>query len=288
MIRRVLVPLDGSEMAASMLTRLPTLLGSKDTHHTLLTAVDPRQPVDLLGPTKISELTNEATNYLNGIAAKLRDKGVEVNVRVDTGAAAELILEVADDEESSLICVSTHGRSGIGRMMYGSITEKIVRASQRPVLVVPSFERTEPRAGVDRRKWDFRSIVVALDGSRQAMQIIPHVAAAVKRFDAKVTLLLVLDEDADAKLTKDAETHLEGATGLFAKAGVETTMMLRRGEPAEEILDYTPRYDHDMVMMTTHGRSGLSRWMLGSVAEKVVRHATVPVFVVRSTPVEKS
>jgi nucleotide-binding universal stress UspA family protein len=286
MIGHVLIPLDGSEMAESLLERLPFLTQS-DVLVTLLCAVDPRQQVELMGPSIVEERVREADEYLTRVVLKLRKAGARVRKRVERGVPAETILEIAEKEEASLICMSTHGRSGIGRMMYGSVTEKVVRASIKPVLVVPSFDRTEPEGGVDRREWKLASAVVALDGSRQALQVVPYAAGVVELFGSKVTLLLVLEEGADEEIQRLADKHLAGATELFEKAGVKTTTVIRNGDPAMEIVDYTPRYDHDLIMMTTHGRSGLSRWMLGSVTEKVIRTATVPVLVVRSVPDEK-
>lgn len=287
MIRRVLIPLDGSEMAESTILRLQFLLRQSEARVTLLSVVDARQKgwLNFAAVTASdieADLARQAEGYLDTVAAKLAPTCHEVRKHVEIGNAAEMILAIADEEQSSLICMATHGRSGIERWVYGSVTEKVVRASERPVLVVPSFDRTEPVGGVDRREWDFTSIVVALDGSRQALQIIPHVAEGVRLFGANVTLLLVLEEDADPRVVELAEQHLVGAAQRFKEAGVVAHTELRRGDPAAELLDYTPRYDHDMIAMTTHGRSGASRWMLGSVAEKVLRRATVPVLVVRT------
>ncbi len=288
MIRRVLIPLDGSEMAESMVFRLGFLLRQTDARVTLLSVVDAKQKGWLTHAAVTAsdlegELVEGARAYIEAMADKLRATGLEVHAKVEVGGAAEIILAVAEEEQSSVICMSTHGRTGLSRWVYGSVTEKVVRASVRPVLVVPSFSRTEPEGGVDRRVWNFTSVVVPLDGSRQALQIIPHVAEGVRLFGSRVTLLLVLEDHADPNLLELAEKHLEGAVALFEKAGVIAHTELRRGDPAVEVLDYTPRYDHDMIAMTTHGRSGVSRWMLGSVAEKVLRRATVPVLVVRTT-----
>lgn len=287
MIRRVLIPLDGSEMAESTILRLQFLLRQSDARVTLLSVVDSWQKgwlthAAVTASDLEADMARQAEGYLDTVAAKLESTCRHVRTHVEVGNAAEMILAIADEEKSSVICMATHGRSGIERWVYGSVTEKVVRASQHPVLVVPSFDRTEPVGGVDRREWDFTSIVVALDGSRQAMQILPHVEEGVRLFGARVTLLLVLEEDADPHAVDLAAEHLAGAAGLLEEAGVVAHTELRRGDPAAELLDYAPRYDHDMIAMTTHGRSGVSRWMLGSVAEKVLRRATVPVLVVRT------
>jgi nucleotide-binding universal stress UspA family protein len=284
MVARLLVPLDGSKMAESMLQRLRSLLSHPDARVTLFGAVAAKAEADFIGAAMANESAKPMRRYLERIATQLKARGIQVvKTRVEVGDVAATILDVAAEERSSLICLSTHGRSGLDRLRYGSVTEKVVRVSEQPVLVVPSFDRTEPEGGIDRREWRFRSIVVALDGSRRALKLVPHVAELSGVFDASVTLLLVLEDEPDEEREKAARRHLEGATKLFAEAGVTVESVIRNGDPVTEILDYVPRYDHDLIMMTTHGRSGLSRWMLGSVTEKVVRHATVPVMVVRST-----
>lgn len=287
MIRRVLIPLDGSEIAESTIFRLGFLLRQSGASVTLLAVVDTRQAgwithLAVSSSDIVVEMEKEAERYLTGVAERLAGTCDEVKVRVETGHTADKILEVASDEHSSVICMATHGRTGLSRWMYGSVTEKVVRASERPVLVVPAFDRSgEPKP--DARQWSFESILVALDGSRQAVQIIDHVAEGVRLFGSRATLLLVLDDDADAKIVDLATQHLDGASRMFASSGVTVATDLRRGDPATEIVDHAPRSGHDMIAMTTHGRSGPSRWMLGSVAEKVLRRATVPVLVVRST-----
>jgi nucleotide-binding universal stress UspA family protein len=291
MIRRILIPLDGSEMAEGTIMRLEFLLDQSDARVTLLQVLDWRQKgwltqAAVQNSALEDELVEEATAYLDGMAGKLRKTGNDVRTKIERGSAAEVIISVASEEESSVVCMATHGRTGLDHLLYGSITEKVVRACERPVLVVPSFDRTEPEGGVDRREWSFESILVALDGSRQAMQIIPHVAEGVRLFGSRVTLALVLDKSVGEATETRAAEHLEGAKELFADAKVKAESVILRGHPATELLDYAPRHGHDMIMMTTHGRSGVSKWMLGSVAEKVVRRATVPVFVVRTTESE--
>jgi nucleotide-binding universal stress UspA family protein len=283
MLQHVLLPLDGSEMADSVVERLAFLRDGEQTKTTLLCVIDPRQPLELTGPSIVQEQLREQKTRLEAIGAALEAEGCQTTLRVEIGDPVDTILEVAEDEECSVIAMCTHGRTGVSRMMNGSITEKVLRSSRRPVLVVPAYDRTEPEGGVDRRTWRFSSIVVALDGSKQALQIVPHVAAMAPRFGADVSLLLILEENVSDEVTELAQKHLEGAAKVFANEGVEPAVVIRHGLPAVEIVDYAARYDHDCIMMTTHGRSGISRMMLGSVAERVLRHASVPAIVVRST-----
>ena len=136
----------------------------------------------------------------------------------------------------------------------------------------------------------YKKILVALDGSEIAEQILPH----VKTLDgngSEVHLLRVAmahtvpgvdPTEAQVEAVKEAEDYLKGVEDHLRKKGLKVEAHVRYGHPAEEILDHTEHWDFDLIAMTTHGRSGVGRWLLGSVAEKVVRSSPVPVLVVRA------
>lgn len=279
--------MDGSEIAESVLRRVPALFEDPATEITLLAVVDPRQQIDLTGPSLVAEEAKRAQAYLEKTAPKIHG-GENVNRRVERGVPAEVILDVADAIAASHICMATHGRSGVSRMMNGSVTEKVVRAAKQPVIVVPSVDRSGSSPKTDDRSWGFSSGIVALDGSRRAMQIIPHVAAWASQFESEMTIVLVVEKGASDEVAETAKQHVEGAKKLFEKAGVTVSDVILNGSPARELVQHAASKNHDFIMMTTHGRTGVSRWMLGSVAARVVRSTTVPIVVVRSVPLDET
>jgi nucleotide-binding universal stress UspA family protein len=136
----------------------------------------------------------------------------------------------------------------------------------------------------------YKKILVPLDGSETAEQIIPHIEALnsngsevhLLRVAMAHTLPGVDPTEAQVEVVKEAEDYLKEIEGTLRDKGKNVESHVRYGYPAEEILDHTEHQKFDLVVMTTHGRSGVGRWLLGSVAEKVVRNSPVPVLVVRA------
>ncbi|GAB4435785.1 MAG: universal stress protein [Chloroflexi bacterium OHK40] len=144
MYRHILVPLDGSPLAEQVLPHVHALAANEGTTRiTLLRAVPPvfTPSVDYTGMLASSAevfetMEQEARDYLERIAAEFRAEGYTVRTEVSALPAAEAILDYAESEHADLIAIATHGRSGIGRWVFGSVTQKVVQAAPVPVLVV--------------------------------------------------------------------------------------------------------------------------------------------------------
>ena len=192
------------------------------------------------------------------------------------GAPAEHIVQQAGDGPDTLILMSTHGRSGVGRWALGSVAEKVLHAANCPLMLVRAHSETPiaPEAAV-------KNIVVTTDGSALAESILPHAVGLSKALGSRIKLLRVTPEDrADA----DERDHLlRIAERLNGEGVADVTVEVLNGDPATAIVDYIDRSPTCLVAMTTHGRSGLGRWTLGSVTDRVVRHAAAPVLVLRSS-----
>ncbi len=136
----------------------------------------------------------------------------------------------------------------------------------------------------------FERILVPLDGSDCAENVLPKVEKLAKDLNASISLLRVViahplpgtdPTEAQVKVVSEAEQYLQRVEEELKKKGLRVDSHVRYGNDAEEILDHASQKDIDMVAMTTHGRSGVKRFLLGSVAEKVLRHSPKPVFLVR-------
>lgn len=151
----------------------------------------------------------------------------------------------------------------------------------------------------------YREILVTLDGSELAEGALPHAIALQKAFSARLTLLLVLEPSVayvqpalggmvvDATIVVDEEVHtgrdyLDGITSRLSGEGMSVQGVIRDGDPASEICDYAAENEIDMIVMCTHGRSGIKRWVYGSVADKVLRSASTPVLLIRAATEEPS
>ena len=138
----------------------------------------------------------------------------------------------------------------------------------------------------------FERILVPLDGSECAENVLPKVEKLAAELKASIALLRVAyahifpgvdPTDAEVKIVREAEDYLSKIEEKFKKKGFKVDSHVRYGNDAEEILDHAAQKDIDIIAMTTHGRSGVKRFLLGSVAEKVLRHSPKPIFLVRCT-----
>jgi nucleotide-binding universal stress UspA family protein len=184
----------------------------------------------------------------------------------------------------------------VRRWLLGSVASKVVQTAANPLLMIRPTEDTnesqEPK--LDR-------ILVPLDGSGLAEKILPHVRALAETNNVEIHLLRVYTLPPDAyvvadgviaqgpapyreELKKEAQTYLDGVmAGLRADGLQRVIATALEGDPAGEIIDLARKTPNDLIAISTHGRSGIGRWVLGSVAEKVVQHSRGPVLLVRAS-----
>jgi nucleotide-binding universal stress UspA family protein len=281
MFDRILIPLDGSATAERVLSQVARLLRRQDAEILLVRSAYVAPSLARIDTAKLEAAERaDAEAYLKAVAEQLRAEGLRAGAKVLHGSAASAVLEAARGEKASLIALSTHGRSGIGRWMLGSVAEKIVRASEVPVLLLHSFrkdERGAPQPVGDGRT-PFRRIVVPMDGSRNAEAVLPAAQELAKLFEAEI-LLVHVGSAGEA----DAAPELEATASRVNAEGIRCKVQRFEGDPAGRILDAAEAAAADLIAMTTHGRSGVNRWLLGSVTERVLRASTIPLLIVRST-----
>ena len=302
MFERILIPLDGSARAELILSQVARILQREDSEILLLRVVDLPASV---GRVSLRELRNlereEAQKYLHAIARRFREKGAKVHARVAEGSPADAILDTARREDVTLIAMSTHGRSGVARWALGSVTEKVARASDVPLLVVRSFRRT-PKGDLEpspTEELPFRRILVPVDGSPTSMSILAPASKFAQLYGSDALVLHVetpdvppspvlpgMDVVLPAMVPNPTPTEedpiTEKAAKRFVQAGLKATRLTTLGEPAHEILDLSVNRGMDLIALGTHGRSGLSRWAMGSVAERVLRSTEVPLLLIRT------
>jgi nucleotide-binding universal stress UspA family protein len=282
MIGCVLAPLDGSAFAERALPHAVALARARDSGLLLvrvLTPTPPRGKPLVLEPVARAEM--------DSVANRLRDSGVAVNVEISTtlfGNPAEVIVQTARRENAAMIVMSTHGRSGLGRWLYGSVAEQVLRAAPIPVLLVPA---------ISQRVWPTQRpprLMLTLDGSTLAAEAVEPTRALAQTIGAEVSLVRVLPtvsaeagafvyEDRQAEQA-DAVESLENVAVTFRRAGVNITLHTPVGEPAVRIADLAREQDVDAIAMATRGRSGLSRVVLGSVATETLQRAGLPMLLV--------
>jgi nucleotide-binding universal stress UspA family protein len=270
---RVLVPLDGSAFAESVLPQIGPLLIRREAEILLLQAVEP--PVGIDGDVVAGRelIRARAEGYLGALASTWKDRGARVSARVRLEAAADAVLDAAAEEKATLIAMATHGRTGFSRWAFGSVAEKVLRASRVPLFLVRPVAGSVPAAELQVRR-----ILVPIDLSERSLAIVPPAAELAEALGAEALILNVCGDEVSCDVPV---LPMNRAYEEFRRAGVRAQPVMRKGDPAVQILEACKEHSADLIAMATHGRSGLSRWALGSVTEKVSRCAAVPLFVVR-------
>ena len=295
MYTRILVPLDGSKLAEQVLPYVRLLGKAEALPIVLLRVIEPAPP-DLIGFSQGVEIIANiaAQEYLDSVATSLKEDGLDVASLVSEGNPASCIADEGNRESGTLIAMSTHGYSGITRWMMGSVTDKVLHATTNPLLIVRAREQaaTPPEVRLV-------SVIVPLDESPFAEQILPHVVSLAKALRLKVTPVSVTPpvdayyryaehttanwDDVALAVNNQAAGYLREVSKKLLSSGVPSVEeRLLHGSPATAIIDLARETPDNLVMMTTHGRSGLGRWVLGSVADRVVRNSGDPVLVVRA------
>lgn len=242
----------------------------------------------------IDEVKQHAQEELVKICDAAREQGVEAHPHLLGGRPAEEIVQKAQDGECDLIVIGTHGRSGFDHFLFGSTCERVVRFSAFPVLSVkaPEKEFVDEIGAIDIRR-----VLCPCDFSEVTPEAVAIAADISGIFGAELVLLHVVDSRIEypmlmpgANLPTGAELHehalakLNDYAAAYPKLDVKVEVVT--GTPHKEIVESARQGDVDLVVMSTHGRTGLPLALIGSTAEKIVR--TVPVPILTARPAERA
>lgn len=306
MREQILVPLDGSGFAERALPHAIAVAKATSRSLVLLRSVPPPVPFGDVGwavaPTSNTEMWTgwdeellNAREYLEEVAARLTAEGIEVHTeRLEGDPATEIVRYAEEHPRITLIAMSTHGRSGLDRWFFGSVAEKVVQASPVPLLMVRvKDEKAVPQLSDTPL---YNTIVVPLDGSLFAEQALEQTVPLATAMGSRLILVCAVHDDllfGEVLSSFDERTKWDGEhetqTGYLQEVGqklvvhgLDVETQIKNGAPQEVILKTSDLAHADLIVMTTHGRGGLGRLWLGSIATGVVRHATQPVLLVRT------
>lgn len=277
---KVLVPLDGSPQSEAVFPLLRFLASKTKLEVELLRCFEPPASIYMLPelslqdahPLSVESLTAAILEYLKEKQACL--PGVDTTPYVRCATAAQEIVEAG--QSADLILMAAHGRSGLGPLLLGSTTARVTRLSQTPVLVVP-HEAASPPA--------LNTILVAVDGTPAGDQAFRKALDLAQAFDARLVLyravLSVLGVAPRPDQLEEAERHLSGLAQAHPGRVTKTLVQLTDGSP--DILECADEVRADLVVLGSHTRGNVSRWLLGSVAEDVLHHARCPVLIARGS-----
>lgn len=292
---RILVPLDGSDLATVSLPFVRAL-ATEATEVVLMRVVPDSAP--LLGiPDAMSDRVDHilshnedvATHYLEGVAAILTNETGQLRIRTEVGIPHIAILRAAEEEHVDLIVMATRGRGFLGRAMVGSVADRVARTAAVPVLMIHPHEHDVPARA--QEVGNMRRIIVPLDGSDLAHQALPIAERISRVLGIPIHLLRAIDlhgewvlgEDEDVEsllepMREDIAEELHREVRRLVEAGIPSTFELTVGDVTRVIREAIE--PGDFIVMTSHGAGGLRRWLLGSVAEKLIRSAVAPVMLV--------
>lgn len=319
MFRRILVPLDGSALAEQAIPIAGRIARATGASVVLVQVISPPfdygygpymlQPPYYMDDMALRNDLLEATHYLERVAASIHLVGVETEVEAQYGSAAAIIFSVTQTKNIDLIVMCSHGYTGLKRWILGSIAQKVARYAPVPVLVLHQCTTAEgPRPYLERPA----RVLVPLDGSvlarealRPAVQLAAalaapgqgaiHLVRVVKRdtlpgevlepttreqllHKAKIYLAAVTEQLRES-IAAELKVVVTWSVGLDTDAAKAIISVAENGEDAEGAGVFG---GVDCIAMATHGRGGLQRWAMGSVAERVLTGTTLPVLIVRS------
>ena len=311
LFNNIIVPLDGSELSSQALPAAGVMARFSGAPITLFRSFEPipywqvdtghgryRGSLALAEHDRIEALLRAEKQHL-----ERRGLGAQVDLLACEGPAHESIINLAHQQPDALIAMSTHGRGGLSRMLMGSVTAKVVRAVSNPTLIVRCSERDCP---VVPDHLD--NVIVPLEGSDFAENALPFGVELALAFGSRLTLVRTTPDseyfkvsgewgsghgvdavkyyDPDrlaARLSESAKAYLWRKADLlsarFPSLDVEAVHALE--SPSEKVIGLARQMDNPLVVMASHGRRGIGRALLGSVADRIVRHSPAPTLLVR-------
>lgn len=296
-IREILAPTDFSEQSVAGLRYAMNLRSRFISNLTLLHVVEPSPPMAGVESEALAQSDSEVTAWAQKELVKLarkeagNDKQIASIVR--TGKPFREITAAAGERAADLIVIATRGYTGTKRVLLGSTAERVVRHARCPVLTVRTA--TTPGRISKTPTFRLRKILVPIDFSELSIGALPWATFLAANFGAELILLHVtkkspidyllgreLMNETIVPLMKQAEADLERmAASLSQSTEVNASAVVRDGAPFEEICHAAKTLGANLIVLTTHGYTGLKHVWLGSTAERVVRHAPCPVLVVR-------
>ena len=289
MIQKIMVPLDGSPLAERALPYAAALARATRGRLILLRATEGHGLSDRGRSRAQIAVSQDAEAYLKGIAEPLRERGLTVDLVLPVGGAAETIEGEIALREIDLVVMATHGRSGLGRFVYGSVAAQVLHKAAVPVLLVRAWQE-QSGGSFDAAP----RIVVPLDGSRFAKAALPIARELAAALGGQLLLTMAVSPPEAAMMSElayaqfdpaaelaTATAYLEQLAANETAAGRPAQIVTQVGMPERMIAEVARANDAALIVMATHGRGGVGRLIMGSVADATLRQGTTPLLLIR-------
>jgi nucleotide-binding universal stress UspA family protein len=286
-MKRIIVPLDGSELSEKALGLGQVLARAYGATLELAHVLEEPVMLDLL-PSLLLPDRQAAEKYLRDVA-KETPEDIETATYVIRGNATEELLKLTRDAPDTMLVMSTHGRGGLGRIMYGSVADKVLRGATVPVALV--------RGGVEVQETHLHNILVPIDGSELSEMGLAMAVDLAEHSGAAITMVRVVEPiwasaygafaeasilaspqilEIEEQLQADARAYLDRIANDLRERGLRVGWEVRGGRPADEIIRAAETTSADIIVISTHGHGGIRRFALGSVTNEVLHRGITP------------
>ncbi len=300
MLSKILALLDGSELSELALPYAEELAGALNSEVELIYVCEPEESeYRHMHQLYIEKMAERVRNHIKAYHAREASLAVRVKAVILDGDPAAEIIDYADKNNISLVVMVSHGRSGIMPWAMGSTAMRVIQRTSKPVL----FSRagvTSPKAGKGEI---FSKILIPLDGSEDGEGALPYIQELTKKLESEITLLQVVapgqhvhtiggldyvlfPEHELEHLKAEATQYLEKVSRKLTDTKATVRSEVKIGHAAQEIIKFADETNTRLVAISTHGRSGVRRWISGSVAYKVLQAGHTSVLQVRATGVK--
>ena len=273
MYERILVPTDGSRSAEAAARHGLLIAKAFDASVHVISVIPERERGRRLRSAQAQDAISELEELIE------EESDLSCRSVIEQGSPYEAILSYASENDIDLIVMGTHGRRRLSRALLGSVTEHVIRLSNKPVLAVPPLAIGREREGYER-------ILIPTDGSPAATAAVDHGISIAERVGASVRVLCVIEGETGLPpigdpLRDESVEVVEEVAQRASDHDVSLSTHVQPGTPHVVINNFVSAHGIDLVTMGTHGRSGLRRHLLGSVTERVLRTSEAPVMTVR-------
>ncbi len=297
MLEHILLPLDGSTLAESVLPHAIALTAAFKSKLTLLRVVyaEPQNNQrGIVNPIDWQIRKSEAEAYLQSVQSRLSDIEIDSDIRILEGKPADQIVEFANNEKVDLVLLTSHGKSGPSAWNINSTVQKVLLRTFSPVMLIRAYmQKTTELQGLS-----YERLLIPLDGSKRAECILPMAKAICKAHGSKVFLIHIIEEPKLPRQTplsedvitlvdtlrmvntEEAEKYLKGVEQQFEDIQVESIIESSE-KPTVTMHDIVDRENIDLVLMSAHGYSGENRWPYGKFALNFIVYGTTPLFIVQ-------
>jgi nucleotide-binding universal stress UspA family protein len=292
MFKHILVPLDGSKLAESVLPAAASLASKTKALVTLFHVIEQKAPSEVHHERHLTK-ADEANAYLEAIVQKYFAKDARVDYHVHSAEVKDVaasIAEHAQELKSDLIVMCTHGSSGIRGVLFGSIAQQVIARGGTPVLLLRPSPTSTPEA------FQLRRIMLPLDSESAHDEIFPYAIELANAYEAGIIMLTVIptygtltgEEAAASSLLpgttaalldikeQDTRDHLQSHVDELKKAGLDVFAETARGDPVSMIVSEAERLGADLMLLATHRKAGIDAFWSRSVAPNIARRTKLP------------